>query len=434
MRALVTVSKGALWTALVAALWCMAPTEAAAQTVAEATPAPSRLTYNFGVDYMLHVSGRRNYPFSDDRFESGETFMWLRLRPRFSVRSKRLDILVEGQDTHSVNSRADGGFTSRKAWLDLLNAYVDVRPAGGWSFKIGRQQGDLEVIPRMVRTSDFAAVIRSFDVAEVGWQKKNTDLRAFVFAPLDNLPSSFNRHKEGEILWTTYGKTKVRALSIQSYLIARRNTTVTSETGIPGSGAVYAWEVEGSGSTPVSNLTWTAESVVQRGHYSTDDVRAWGVFLRGDYALPRGNLVDVRYSVTSGDGATGDGTHGLFDTFYAASTNYGGLGLIKGSNIRSFTVGGLLRLSGPLTLNWRYFNAFLNNREDAWYGSVTPNISRDGASSSHVGQETNLTLGYRVTPKLLIRTAFHRFYSGAYPDPVNGHSPFELRLQIIGGL
>ncbi len=429
MRALVTVSKGALWSALVAALWCMAPTEAVAQTVAEATPAPPRLTYRFGVDYMLNASGRRNYPFSDNRFENGETFMWMRLRPHFSVRSPRVEILVEGQDTHAVG----GGFSARKAWLDLLNAYIEVKPVGGWSFKVGRQQGDLEVIPRMVRTSDFAAVIRSFDVAEVGWQKKDTDLRAFVFAPVDNLPSRFNQRKKGEVLWTTYGKTKIRALTVQSYVVAKTNSTVTSETGVPGSGAVYAWEVQGSGPTPVANLDWTVETVVQRGHYSTDDVRAWGLFLRGDYELPRGNLLDVRYSATSGDGTSGDGKRTLFDTFYAASTNFGSLGLIRGINIRAFSVGGLLRLTRPLTLNWRYFNTFLNNRADVWYSSVTPNIARDGASSSHLGQETTLTLNYRVTPKLLIRTAYYRFYTGAYPDPVNGHGPFELRLQIIGG-
>lgn len=403
-----------------------------ATPAAAAPPVTSgRFTYRFGVDYMLQVSGRRDYPYNDQRFRDDETFAWWRLKPRLVATSQHLEIVLEGQDTHSAGS----AFGARKAWLDILQAYVEFRDMGPWTASVGRRQGDLDVIPRMVRTSDFASVIRSFDVAEVAWRRRNSDVRAFVFTPVDNLPTRFNREKDGERLWTIYGSHAFgpRA-TLQSYVIARHNRDVTSETGEPGSGAVYAWEAQASGPTPSRLVDWTVETVIERGHYATDDVRAWGLFLRGDVDLPGRHTLDVRYSFASGDEAHGDGVRGGYDTFYAPASSFGSLGQLKGVNVRSLNVGGNIAISAPLTLSWRYFNTHLATRHDIWYASAMPNIARPNASSSFLGQETDVTLSYRVSRKLQVRTGYYRFFPGGYVADGPRRDPSELRLQIIGGL
>ncbi len=233
-----------------------------------------RFSYRFGVDYFLQMSSRQNYPFADERFNDNETFLWERLRPRLTLTTQRVNVVIEGQDTHSRGSE----FTVRKAWLDLLNAYVDVRQMHGFSVKVGRRQGDFDTIPRLVRTPDFAAVVRSFDVAEVGWQRGKTDIRAFAFRTVDNLPDRFNTWKKGERLWTAYAKQGVGRHTLQTYLTTRLNTGVTSETGVPGSGAIHAWETMASGPTPVRRLNYSVEHILERGHVSSDTVRAYGLF------------------------------------------------------------------------------------------------------------------------------------------------------------
>ena len=396
----------------------------------EAPLASGRFTYKFGLDYMLQVSGRRDYPFHDDTFRDDETFAWWRLRPRFSATNRYVEFHIEGQDTHG----AGGSFSSRKAWLDLLNAYADVKAMNGVVLRVGRQQADFEVLGRMVRTSDFVAVIRSFDVVQANWRNKTTDIRAGVMKPVDSLPSSFNREKKGETLWTAYGKrTLAPRASVQSYVIARRNDDVVSETGTHGTGAVYAWLFQADGPTPARAVTWTVETVLERGHYATDDVRAHGVFLRSDVDLGRGNSVDVRYNLTSGDDGKGDGVRGQFDTLYGAANVYGALGQFRGSNLRNVSVGGAVAITKPLTFNWRYWNTRLNTRNDIWYGVFTPNIVNPTATSLFAGHEIASVLSWQATPRTLVRTGYFQFVPGDYAVHAQGR-PYELRLQIIGRL
>lgn len=407
---------------------------AAAQDLAPAAPDDAAVrsgafTYRLGLGYMFQVSGRQDYPFTDDTFQDDETFAWWRLRPRFAATSRRVDIVVEGQDTHS----AGGRFASRKAWLDLLNAYVDVKNIHGVSVKVGRQQADLEVVGRLVRQADFAAVLRSVDLASVTYQRGATDLRAIVFVPLESNPNGFNRRRDDERLWTTFVRRRLNPrTAIQSYVVARHNREVLSETGVAGSGAVYAWQLQVEGPTPHPAVDWAVESVIERGHYSTDDVRAWALFLRGDVRLSPAATLDVRYTVTSAD--TGrDGMRGQYDTVYGAATYFSFLGQIRGSNVRSFSVGGAARLAPRLTLNWRYFNTHLNDRRDAWYGAVNPTRSNPGATSSFLGHEAAGLLSFQARPNLLVRGGYYHFIPGGFSPNAQGH-PHEFRLQVIGGI
>jgi hypothetical protein len=419
--------------ALAACAWLWSAAAARAQDLPGSVNAPAAsngFSYKFGVDYMLQASARRDYPFTDDTFSDDETFTWWRLRPRVTAKSTHLDFIVEGQDTHA----AGGSFSSRKGWLDLLNAYADVKPGGGVTIRVGRQQADFEVLGRMVRTSDFAAVIRSFDVAQVSWRNGNNDVRANVMKPVDNLPSRFNREKQGERLWSVYGKrTLTPRAALQSYVIARHNDQVVSETGVTGSGAVYAWLLQATGPTPVSRIDWTVESVLERGHYSTDDVRAFGVFLRADADLGGGRTLDVRYTVASGDEVKGDGVRGQYDTFYAAANFFGALGQFRGSNVRSLNIGASTPITRTVSLNLRYWNTYLIKRDDLWYSAVNPNFSNKPATSMAAGNEFASLLSWQTTPRLLIRGGYYQFLPGAYAVHAQG-KPREFRLQVIGGL
>jgi hypothetical protein len=144
--------------------------------------------------------------------------------------------------------------------------------------------------------------------------------------------------------------------------------------------------------------------------------------------------MDVRYSVASGDRERGDGVRGSYDTFYAASSNFGSLGLIRGVNVQALSVGGTYVVSSPVALFWRYFNTHLYDRRDVWYGAVTPNISQPLATSTFLGHEVNLMVAYRLRPRLQVRTGYYQFFSGGYVSRVAQGNSREFRLQLIGGL
>ncbi len=410
---------------------------AGATASAQSAPGPevpgTRFTIKFGVDYFVQTSARHDYPYRDDQFRDSETFLWERLRPKVSGTNGRVSFLIEGQDTHSRGSV----FTTRTAYLDLLNAWVDVRqhPAKGWSMRVGRRQGDFDTITRLVRTPDFAAVVRSFDVAEIGWQDAKTDVRGMVLHTVDNIPKSFNTWKPGERMWTVYGRHTMGTSRVQSYLTTRYNSNVRSEGGVLGDGAIYAWETLGATVLP-GKVGLTLEHVLQVGHTSSDDVRASGLF--GSLTRTWGKSdFEIRYIRTTGDAARGDGRRGAYDVFYPANAQYGALGLMRGSNSHAISIGAGHTLWRKGQINWRLHENHLTTMRDGWYvgQSTQTTIVRPGARSGRIGSEWDSQFGWTFSPALTVRGGVYKLWPGAYfADTRTGGAPYEFRLQIFGSL
>jgi len=388
----------------------------------------ARFSYKFNINYFLQASTRQNYPFNDERFVDHESFIWERLRPKVTLSNQHISVVVEAQDTHARGSE----FAVRRAWLDLLNAYVDVTHMKGVSFKVGRRQGDFDTIPRLVRTSDFAAVVRSFDVAEVGWVRRTTAVRAFVFRTVDNLPDRFNTWKKGERLWTAHIRQGVGHHALQTYVTTRLNTDVMSESGVAGSGAVHAWETLATGPTPFPHLTYSVEHILERGHFSTDTVRASAFFGTLSLAPKTGHEIEVRYVRTSGDEVDGDGLRGNYDTFYMALNQLGSLGLMRGANLHAISIGGTHTVAPKTDFTWRIYDSHLTTTQDGWYS--TRFIQRPDPTSSRVGNELNTQLSYTVSSHLNARLGFYRFFQGPYLKETHPGGSYEVRLQIFGNL
>lgn len=406
---------------------------ASAQTAPE-PPGPDaagRFKIKFGVDYFVQTSARHEYPYRDDQFGDSETFLWERLRPKVSGSNGRVSFLVEGQDTHSRGSV----FTTRTAYLDVLNAWVEVRqkPQSGWSMRAGRRQGDFDTITRLIRTPDFAAVVRSFDMVEVGWQDANTDLRGMAIHTVDNLPKSFNTWKPGERMWTVFGRHTMGTTRVQSYLTTRYNSNVRSEGGVLGDGAIYAWETLGSTVLP-GKIGLTLEHVLQLGHSSTDDIRASGLFGSVTRTFGRSDF-EIRYIRTTGDEARGDGRRGAYDVFYPANAQYGALGLMRGTNSHAISFGAGHTLWRKGQLNWRLHENHLTTMNDGWYvgQSRATTVERPGARSNRIGTEWNSQFSWIFSPALTVRGGFYKLWPGAYfKDTGGANNPYEFRLQIFG--
>lgn len=420
---------------LLAAVLLLCAQPGFAQAPAQSTPPVGvegrPFNVKFGVDYFMQVSSRGDYPFNDERFSDSETFMWERLKPRVSGTKGRVSFLLEGQDTHSVG----GAFAVRKAWIDLLNARIDVQPTRGLVIRLGRQQGESDSTPRLMRTSDFAPVMRSFDVAELRWQRGQTDLRASLYQTVDNLPSRFNTWKKGERIWTVYGQRRVGRQRVSSFLSTRVNSDVKSESGVVGSGAVFAWEVMAAGQAKLPNVTYLIEHILERGHTSTDDLRASALFGSLAVSLGRAGDWDMRYVRTSGDAAAGDGKKGSFDPFYMAVAALSSLSLQRGPNLHAVSFGSSHNVARDTVFQWRYHEHHLTTLSDRWYTGATKvaSLLRPEATSSRIGGEINFTLIYNPSPKLTIRSGYYRLLPGAYLTQTGSSgTPYEIRFQIFG--
>jgi hypothetical protein len=410
-----------------AAVLAMAAARSASAQIPLGTESPG-FTFRFNVDYFFQVSSRQSLAITDERFNDNETFFWERLRPKVSGSNGRVSFLIEAQDTHSRGSE----FVVRKAWLDLLNAYVDLKGPNGLSFRIGRRQGDFDAIPRLVRTPDFAAVVRSFDLIEARWQRRQTDVRAFVFRTVDNLPNRFNTWKTGERLWTASVQQGVGRHRLQTYVTTRLNTDTLSESSVRGSGAVYAWQTLASGPTGVPKLDYLVEHVLERGHASTDRVKAYGLFASLGSEPISGHDFELRYVRTSGDQANGDGIRGAYDIFYMAIGPLSPLGLMRGPNLNSASIGATHQLAPKFSVTWRLHEHRLNTLNDGWYSSRF--IKRTDATSPRLGIETDAFLSYTVSRNLTARVGYFRLSPGAYVrDSGTYGAPYEVRVQLFGG-
>lgn len=410
---------------------------AGATASAQSAPEPpgpdasGKFKVKFGVDYFLQTSSRNEYPYANDRFEDSESFLWERLRPKISGSNGHVSFMFEGQDTHSRGSV----FSVRTAYLDVLNAWVDVRqdPKKGWSMRVGRRQGDFDTISRLIRTPDFAAVVRSFDVAEVGWHDAKTDVRGMVIHTVDNIPKSFNTWKPGERMWSVFGKHAVGKGRVQSFLTTRYNSNLRSEGGVLGNGAIYAWELLGNTVLP-GKVGVTLEHVLELGHSSTDDVRASGLF--GSVTRTFGSAdFEIRYIRTTGDQARGDGRRGVYDPFYPANAAYGALGLMRGPNLHAISIGASHTILKKGLLTWRLHEDHLTTLNDGWYvgQSRSTTIVRPGATSNRLGSEWDSQFSWTFSPALTVRGGFYRLFPGAYFTETGGsNKPYEFRLQIFG--
>jgi hypothetical protein len=391
-------------------------------------PESPKFTFKFNVDYFVQFSSRHNLAVTDEQFNDNETFVWERLRPKVSGTNGRISFLIEGQDTHSRGSE----FAVRRAWLDLLNAFVDIKGPKGLTFRVGRRQGDFEAIPRLVSTPDFAAVVRSFDLMEARWQGPRTDVRAFVFRTVDNLPNEFNTWKRGERLWTASVQQGVGRHRLQTYLTTRLTTDSLSESGVRGSGALYAWQALAAGPTGIPKLEYLVEHVLERGHASTDRVKAYGLFASLGSEPIRGHDFELRYVRTSGDQAPGDGVRGTYDPLYMAIGPLSAMGLMRGPNLNSASIGATHRLARNLSLTWRLHEHRLNTLDDGWYSSRF--IRRTNATSRRLGTEADAFISYNFSPKLTARAGYFRLASGAYVSETGTHgAPYEIRIQLFGG-
>ena len=350
----------------------------------------------------MRVSNIDNFDF-DASLDDNLNFGWHRIKPFFGLRKRWFALMLQGQDarSHNVpeqNPNGSSNYALATSQLDFVKAFVTITPKAGVTLKVGREQADgidMGMSRKFASASDYATVLRSFDLAALRWDIGKSSVMGIVATPVDNEPYAFNQRRSGELFWALQA-THTTGRNAHRLYLARRSTDSkgpTSETGVRDESDTYVLGFQELGPLFVPGLTWEVDSIVEWGDRATDTVRAAAIFATATHVFNPDHAVSVGYHQATGDGHRGGGTTHLYDTLYSSGfNNYGYMGLSQGRNIGDVRIGGRSKIKGPASLLWGYHEQFLSVRQDQWYAIFTPNIDRPGATSSLLGREIDATL------------------------------------------
>ena len=254
----------------------------------------------------------------------------------------------------SVYPNGTPSYSLATSRLDFVKAFVTITAKAGVTLKVGREQADgidIGMSRKFASASDYATVLRSFDLASLRWDVRKSSVMGVVGTPVDNQPYGFNQRRPGELFWALQA-THTTGRNAHRLYLARRSTDAngpTSETGVRGESDTYVLGFQELGPLLVPGLTWEVDSIVEWGDRATDRVRAAAIFATATHAFNPDQSVFVGYHQGTGDGHRGGGTTHLYDTLYSSGfNNYGYMGLSQGRNIGDVRIGGRSKIKGPV--------------------------------------------------------------------------------------
>ena len=353
------------------------------------------------------------------RFEEGdnEGYALTRLRVAVGVQAGRwARFFVEGQDSRAPGLATPG--TTLRDWADLYQGYAEVGSLKGpVRVRVGRQEMPFGA-ERLLSRNPWRNTGRSFDAVRVMVSSDRVGVDLFAASVVEKDQEGFDSWVDGENLYGLYGSLLGAGdrFRIEPYLLVRtRAVTETRPTPEDryslGARVVHRF-------TP--RLEADGEVVRQLGDAGDASIAAWmahGV-VRYDFAgVPWRPRVRVEYAHASGSDPDDAQLQG-FDTLYRTPHRYHGFAdLIGGRNLRDAQLGVDLSPPSDLSVAVDLHRFWLATTRDGLYstglGVVVP-VPLDGADSSDVGVELDLTVTYPLLRWLTVGGGWARLFPGQF--------------------
>jgi hypothetical protein len=337
----------------------------------------------------------------------------LHLHPRLRVFAQLESSLLSG--------REGGARRTDRNRIDLNQAFVEWSP---WrsgedvaSIRLGRQEVELGSA-QFTSARDGLNDRLSFDGIRLVGQVSGWRFHAMATEVVQTEPGSFDDPSRRDETLSGFFLSRRQSLLPAGNAVAYASRRTRPETlYFDGQGkearitAGTRWWGRGR------NWDYNLEAGVQRGDHGADDIRVWYVNTDNGWNFdarwePR---LGVRFSIGSGDRASGDGELNTFSPLFA-STAYSGLsGLIGPSN--SVNVAPSLRLRPHPELSvligtsvfWR------QSRDDGIYNIASELLRPPGASGAyHVGTQPTLQVTWTPSPRVTLLTTLSYFRAGAF--------------------
>jgi hypothetical protein len=371
-----------------------------------------------GVDLRGRLEAEDGFKFvqgPDDTFYLHRLRLNLAIEPRPWMR-----IYIEGQDARVAGYNRPVPANAADS-MDLHVAYIQFGRVEekSWGLRAGRQElrfGE----GRMVGSSNWSNVGRTYDALRLTYKNKGAQLDWFASSVVKTRDGQFNRPGLRDGFYGFYSSFKKLLPNsvVEPYLLWKLSSQAHSETGRPGHESVYAPGIRAAGKLP-KNFDYSVELVVETGHYAQDSIRAWaGHWLLGWRPAPaaRNPRVFVAFNYASGDGNGADGRHGTFDPMYP--TNHALYGVADRNtwrNLNDLVAGFEFRPAKKWRAELDGHSFWLATRQDGIYNESGTLLVRDRtATSSSIGSEFDLRVFYQPSDRLAVEFGYAHLFAGAF--------------------
>lgn len=345
--------------------------------------------------------------------------------------SEEISLMGEGQDARELNSKrpkqpgvlgaeGDNPFDLRQSWILLgdIKKFPFTLKAGRMTWNYGDQ--------RLIGDFDWNNIGRTFDGCVGHAEVDVYRFDIFYGNPVIPQPTHFDHNDGHDQLFGVYFSTQAwMDQTTEFYTIFRKhknnvNNGQAQETWTPGVRLKslpdqyenWDYEMELAGQmgkvyvTPLNSVDHDAFASHIQGGYTWKETH-W---------RPR---VGALYDYASGDDNPNDHTDTSFQNLFPTNHKfYGMMDLFAWRNIHDFNVNFSIQPAKDLSARLDIHSFWLDSTEDAWYranGFTTIRPASAGRNvDSHVGEELDVVVSWKVNRFLSVSTGGGQFWTGGF--------------------
>ncbi len=293
--------------------------------------------------------------------------------------------------------------------VDLYESYFDLFPDRQRGLGISAGRTDLRYGEgRLVATSAWSNVPRSFDNARVYYRLPKARLELLFISPVKVRVGEFNRPALGERLWGTYNSFPAfyKGMLLEAFALRREQNRPGGFNG--GSTALgtdrltvntFGFHLAGR---LARGANFAADGALQTGRIGAARHRAGGwVSNVSRRWMLSGRALDLlgEYKYASGTADPADPAHtGTFDQLYASNHDrFGHQDLFGWRNIHNLRSLGTIEILKSLAFSAMYSEFWLASARDALYSGSGTAMARSagGVAGRHVGREFDVFATYK---------------------------------------
>ncbi|HTU26836.1 MAG TPA: alginate export family protein [Pirellulales bacterium] len=332
-------------------------------------------------------------------------------------------VYVEMQDSQTT-PQSQPPLASDADHADLLNLFADLKLGEYDDSPIYLRGGRQELnygSQRLISSSDFPNVRRTFSGIKGFWRSENWDLDGFAVEPVEMLVDRFdqpNPRIQFAGIWSNYRPCQGQQIDTYYLFLDDTNQTASGNFGAVGGydvstlGARYAGDWE--------NSLWDFEGMYQFGRYVNEQTIAGGSATglgRRFASLPSTPQFWVYYEWASGNRYPGDPVHRTFNQLYPWGHAYFGyLDLVGRQNIRDLNMQFTCFPTKWITPVVQYHIFRLDSARDALYAANGAVLRYDptGAAGRDVGDEIDFTVNFHVSEHQDVFVGYSKLFAGSF--------------------
>ncbi|HEY1758124.1 MAG TPA: alginate export family protein [Bryobacteraceae bacterium] len=326
-------------------------------------------------------------------------------------------ISAMGQDARAP-FYGNGAPNTLRAPMDLQEAYVELfgQTESGFGATFGREMLNYGE-SRLIGSPQWSNLSRTFDTGRMNYRAGRARFEILMVSPVKIVPGTYDTPELGERIVGTYNtfSSILPGTSADAYFLDHSQNKIGGWTGA-GTLDTQSYGGRLFGSLP-HHFVYNLEGVDQTGHMGLLTQRAFA-FAGGaarKVSVGRPLNFSVEYKEASGT-RPGETNSGTFDQLSPSNHDkFGHEDLFGWRNLKTAKSLETLELTRSLALNVMYTDDWLYSAADSLYNSAGSSIalSKKGTAGTHVGQELDSFVTYKVGPHLL-GAGFGHFFKGEF--------------------